>query len=62
VRAGLLAVRDQRAGALTLPGEPVGIVAHDVCAVSGGHPGPACPTKRERFIEGADVFALCPGH
>jgi hypothetical protein len=62
VRAGLLAVRDMKGAPLTLPPAPEGILAADVCAVSGKRPGAGCPTKRERFIAGTEPAEVCVGH
>jgi penicillin-binding protein 1C len=62
VRAGLLAVRDLQGAPLTLPSGSEGIVARDVCALSGLRPGPRCPTKREHFIAGHEPPAVCGGH
>jgi penicillin-binding protein 1C len=61
-RAALLAVRDQHGRDLTLPAAPDGLVARDVCTVTGHLPGPACPTKRELFIEGHTPGQTCQGH
>jgi penicillin-binding protein 1C len=62
VRAGLLAVRDWKGAPLTLPAEPAGIVAREVCALTGLKPGATCPTKHERFVAGTEPQESCAGH
>jgi penicillin-binding protein 1C len=61
-RAALLAVRDQRGEALTLPPAPDGITTRDVCAITGHRPRATCPIKREHFIAGHEPADPCPGH
>jgi penicillin-binding protein 1C len=62
VRAALLAVADHRGEPLTLPAPPPGIVARDVCRVTGLLPGASCPTKHEHFIAGHEPIGACGGH
>jgi len=61
-RAALLAARDLRDAPLTLAAAPAGIVAGDVCSLTGRRPTPSCPTKRERFMAGTQPQEQCPGH
>ncbi len=42
---------------------PPGVVAADICAVSGQRPGPACPHRvRELFVAGGEPAETCPLH
>jgi penicillin-binding protein 1C len=61
-RAALLAVADRAGGPLTLPPAPPGIVARDICRVTGLVPGAGCPTKREHFAHDHVPVEPCPGH
>jgi penicillin-binding protein 1C len=61
-RAALLAVRDRRGAPLTLPAPPPGIVARDVCRISGQLAGAGCPVKHERFTAAHAPAATCGGH
>jgi penicillin-binding protein 1C len=61
-RAALLALADLSGAPLTLPPQPPGIVARDVCRVTGELPGDDCPTKRERFAAGSIPQDRCRGH
>jgi penicillin-binding protein 1C len=68
VRAALLAAANHRssptrAGRLTLPSRPEGIVGAEVCALSGQRPGPHCPHRRhELFIEARQPKRPCSWH
>ena len=60
VRAGLLAMASRRP--LTLPPRPDGIVAREVCRLSGMRPGPHCATKSEFFVAGNEPTDTCTWH
>jgi penicillin-binding protein 1C len=61
-RAALLAAADRAGGPLTLPPAPPGIVARDICRVTGLVPGADCPSKREHFARDHVPIEPCPGH
>jgi penicillin-binding protein 1C len=61
-RAALLAVADLAGAPLTLPPAPAGIVARDVCRVTGLLPSVDCPTKREHFARDHVPAEICAGH
>jgi penicillin-binding protein 1C len=60
VRAGLLAMASRRN--LTLPPRPDGIVAAEVCRLSGMRPGPYCASKSEFFVAGSQPAETCTWH
>ncbi|HEY0706353.1 MAG TPA: penicillin-binding transpeptidase domain-containing protein, partial [Polyangia bacterium] len=62
VRLALLAAAEDHGGRLELPAPPEGIVAGDVCTVTGQRAGAACPHKREWFVRGTVPAELCPRH
>ena len=60
VRDALLAVAG--GGPLTLPARPDDVEAIEVCAVSGGRPGPGCPVKRDYAPRGHGPEHVCDWH
>jgi penicillin-binding protein 1C len=62
VRVAMQAVADRAGHALTLPPAPAGLVARDVCRVTGELPGRACPRKHEHFVLGQEPRTTCARH